>query len=132
MLEFAEKISYKFARFRVDLYSSIMHKYIKQISEKTIGEPLKVRIDEGNVKLFIPNKESLIVALGVNFKHRTDHNLAKLFFRELDDAKFGVGSTIDVKYFPQQVPDDIVNCLSNYKDFQAGFVQFSKFLFIYL
>jgi hypothetical protein len=126
MLEFAEKTANKFARFRVDFYSSIMCKFIKNIEQKIIGEPLKVRIDEENVMVYIPTKESLLVALGINFKHKTDHNLAKLFFRELDDAKFGVGSTIDVKYFPQQIPDEIVNCLSNYKSFQAGFVQFCK------
>lgn len=127
MLEFATATANKLAKFRVDLYGSIMHKFIKQISEKTIGEPLKVRIDESNIKLFIPTKESLILAFGVNFKHKTDHNLAKLFFRELDDAKFGMGSTIDVKYFPQQIPDEIVNIESNYKEFKTGFVKFCRF-----
>lgn len=128
--EFAEKISIKFATFRVDFYASIIKKYIKNIKENNIGEPMSAKINHDNTYVFIPSEERLQVILGINFVYQTDNNLSKLFFRELDDSKFGTTGTIDVRYFnpSNNIPEEIPKILPDYKLYTSGFVYFSKFI----
>lgn len=126
MDDFAEKISNKFANFRCDMYAQVIKTYIKEIEKKSSLSPMCVQINRGNNLYFIPDKEKLSVIYGINFEDKTDINLAKLFFRELEDAKFGMGGTTDVKFHFQNIPDDIIAIEPKYKDFNCGFVSFSK------
>lgn len=127
--EFAETISNKFARFRVDLYSSIIIKFVSEIEKGQVSDPIKVRLNLENIIMFIPNKERLSVAFGMNFPSKTDHNLAKLFFRELEDAKIQGFTTLEVKYFNQQYPDELLAVEKNVKNFPTGFVVFCNIFY---
>lgn len=123
--EFAEKISLKLGRFRVGLYESIIKKFISNINNNVVSEPLKINLDKENIMLFTSNKEGVTCSIGINYNHKTDNDLAKLFFRELEDAKFGF-ATLDVKYFKDKFPEDIVNLIPNYTEYKVGFISFSK------
>jgi len=74
----------------------------------------------------------------MNFDNNTDFNLAKLFFRELADAKTQGFKSMDVKYFyfllskdskmlsDENIPKEIVKMVDNNpKAYNAGFVSFN-------
>lgn len=126
--EYAENLSDKFSRFRTNIYVEVAKKYVREISSKTISPPIKAKINSFNTIYFIPDSEKLSIAFGMNFEQKTDNGLAKLFFRELDDAKFGFGGTIDVKYHNFNIPEFIANIDSDCKRYNAGFLAFSKSL----
>lgn len=124
--EFALSISEKFSRFRTNIYIEVAKKYVKEISNKVVSPPIKAALSDTNSIYYIPDNEKLSIVFGMNFDQKTDNSLAKLFFRELDDAKFGFGGTIDVKYHNQNIPEFISNIDTDCKRYNAGFLAFSK------
>jgi len=91
---------------------------------------MSAKINAYNTYIFIPSSERLQVALGISFVYKTDNDLSKLFFRELDDSKFGTTGTIDVRYFnpSNNIPEEIPKILPDYKLYTSGFIYFSKFI----
>jgi len=129
--EYAEVISNKFSSFRTDFYASAIRKYITEIKNKQISAPIVCGINSSNTMYLIPDNEKLLIVFGLNFESKTDSNLAKLFFRELDDAKFGLGGTVDIKFLVNQFPDYLIKLEKNINSFNSGFVVFSKSLILY-
>ncbi len=126
--EYAEVISSKFSSFRTDFYASAIKKHITEIKNKQVSLPIVCRLNSSNTMYLIPDEEKLLVAFGLNYESKTDSNLAKLFFRELDDAKFGLGGTVDIKFLINQFPDYLLKLEKNINSFNSGFVVFSKSL----
>lgn len=124
--ELAENLSQKFSRFRTNIYIEVAKKFVKEISNHTISSPIKANINNSNSVYFIPDSEKLSLSFGMSFEQKTDNSLAKLFFRELDDAKFGFGGTIDVKYHNSNIPEFISKIDTDCKHYNAGFLTFSK------
>lgn len=131
MEEYAEMVSSKFASFSTDFYASAIRKYINEIKNKQVSNPIICKLNSTNTMYLIPDTEKLLVVYGLNYESKTDSNLAKLFFRELDDAKFGLGGTVDIKYLINQFPDFLLKLEKNVNAFNSGFVAFSKFILIY-
>lgn len=125
--EFAEKISEKFGRFRVGLYESVIKKYISNVENKVDNTPMILRLDPENIMVFTATNESVSCSIGMNYNHKTDNDLARVFFRELEDAKFGF-ATLDVKFFNNKYPEDLMALVPNYADYKVGFISFSKIL----
>lgn len=126
--EFAVKTSEKFASFRTNLYGSVIKKYISEISTKKVSDPIGLSLANRNKIYFLPTSEKLVVLHGINFEAKTDNHLAKLFFREIDDAKLGGGSSVDVKFYFNTIPEFISSIEKDVSKFQAGFVGFCKSL----
>ena len=124
--EFAEKVSEKLSSFRCDCYNEVIRKYIINIKEKKDSNNLKIKINATNALYFTADSEKVSVIYGMHFEDKTDINLAKLFFRELEDAKFGVSGAIDVKYHLLNIPETVLKVEEKTKDFNCGFVMFSK------
>ena len=125
MEEFAEDVSNKFACFRTNLYASAIKKSIDDINNKITPDPLVLRLNNTNKLYLISDTEKLLVVFGMHFEAKTDCNLAKLFFRELDDAKIGFNGSVDIKYFVNQVPE-FLSKVDKDLNYNSGLVVFSK------
>lgn len=129
--KFAENVSDRFARFRCDIYAQLVRIYMESVKNAKPFDSLKLGLSKNNALYLIPDKEKLAVIFGLNFQDKTDINLSKLFLKELEDAKFGFGGSIDIKYHLLNIPETITNIESKAKeDFNAGFFQFSKLLLL--
>lgn len=126
---FAEIVSDLFAKFRCNLYESMIRKMLNEVKDRKNPTGLKVRLANVDSMFLMPTGEKLMVGYGFAFENPTDQSLAKLFFQELSDAKVS-GSTIDVKFFEKQpFMQDITKLDSSCGKFTTGFVVFSKTLF---
>ena len=127
--DFAEKTARKFASFRVNLMASIIKKYCQEITSGKISDSMKIKINNESAYLFIPSKEKISILIGFNFVFATDNDLAKLFFREIEDAKYGIGGGVDVNYLnPNTTKLEFVEKVdSNYTNYKTGFISFGKY-----
>lgn len=130
-IEYAEQLSQSLSKFRCDCYNQVIIKSIENIKEKKLPNNLKILINDNNAVYFITDNEKLSVIYGLNFDDKTDNVLSKLFFRELEDAKFGVSGAIDVKYHNYNIPNKISNIENDSKLFNCGYIEFSKLIDIY-
>jgi len=105
---------------------------VSNIGKKELQNPIKTKINKSNSMLFLPDKEKLALVFCVHFDMKTDLNLAKLFYRELEDAKANLGGTIDVKYYNSSgtIPDDIMKFDPDYNKYNTGFLVFSNFFIL--
>ena len=123
--KFCDYWSLKFSRFRVELYESVIKKYIASIQKGELLAPIDIKVNDFNNILFHPEKENLQIMLGFKLDNKTDRNLSRLFFRELDDAKFGSSGTVNVKFYDNP-PEHLDKSLIEKNYYSAGFVVFSK------
>lgn len=128
--KFCDYWSLKLAKFRVELYESIIKKYVDNIQKGILLPPIDIKINDFNNMIFHPEKENLQTMLGFKIDNKTDRNLSRLFFRELDDAKFGSSGTVNVKYY-DNAPEHLEKSLIEKNYYSAGFIVFSK-IFCYL
>ena len=122
---FCDYWSLKFAKFRVELYESIIKKYVDNIQKGVLLPPIDIKINDFNNMIFHPEKENLQTMLGFKIDNKTDRNLSRLFFRELDDAKFGSSGTVNVKFY-DNAPEHLEKSLIEKNYYSAGFIVFSK------
>lgn len=123
--KFCDYWSLKLAKFRVELYESIIKKYVDNIQKGVLLPPIDIKINDFNNMIFHPEKENLQIMLGFKIDNKTDRNLSRLFFRELDDAKFGSSGTVNVKFY-DNAPEHLEKSIIEKNYYSAGFIVFSK------
>jgi hypothetical protein len=126
--DFALDISDRLAKFRVNLFGSVIRKMLNELSEKRIPSSITVKLNSDNILHLIPSVDKVTLVYGINFTHKTDKSLARVFLLELEDSKRHVKNSIEAQYFPDvnKPPAEVKNIESDYKRYSNGFLVFSK------
>ena len=127
--KFAEETAKLFSRFRINLYKSVIEKYLRDIKAKNKPNPIYLKLNKiHNVLYLIPLADQLILIYGFCFPDKTEEALAKVFCQELDDSKRHVKSVIEAKFYPDpsKFPNELKDIETNPKRFTSGFVSFCK------
>lgn len=133
LAEFSGLTANLFARFRVNLYKSVIEKTLLDIKSKNNPKVISLKLNrENNVLFLVPAKESLVLVYGLSFPDKTEEALARVFCQELDESKRHVRSLIEAKYYsdPLKPPMELKDVEPNPKRFASGFVSFSNSIII--
>ena len=129
LITYSQETSKLFAKFRVNLYRSVIEKLLKEIKDKKKPEPIVLKLNNGDNNLFlVPFPDQLILCYGLSFPDKTEEALAKVFCQELDECKRHVKSAIEAKFYsdPSKCPLEIKDIVQNPKRFTSGYVSFGK------
>jgi hypothetical protein len=101
---------------------------LSDLAEKKIPTAMTLKLNSDNVLHLIPSNDKVTLAYGINFTHRTDKSLARVFLLELEDSKRHVKNAVEAQYFPDvtKPPSEIKNIETDPKRFSNGFLVFSK------
>jgi hypothetical protein len=125
---FAIDIAERLSKFRVNLFGSVIKKMLSEIADKRIPNPITVKLNSDNVIHLIPSSDKVTLIYGINFTHKTDKSLARVFLLELEDSKRHVKNSIEAQYFPDvnKPPAEVLKVEQDCKRYSNGFLVFSK------